>query len=551
MIWWLSLLCLLMVPCGGLLRRGALSTRYNAQIVVRLAHDQRGSRYNGDDDNDMFPPTNRPDARPRRSPAAKSSSGVIGRKPAATSPVQNDNNPWKVLIKKLDSTKSSKQTFGKIDTTIMKASTTITTPDVLQCKHFGVCAGCTIKGNFTMAPIITKATNFFNSENVKLNIHYNNKISAGNKTIQVDNWHWQWRTHVKLAVQPLSKWGGLKIGLYKAGSHEVEAIPDCRVHHPRINEAVEELKKQAIDVGVKGYYQDSSGNTPPSGELRYVQMTVERESGKVQLVLVWNSLMYKDAEQTLPRLVKKLKSRADLWHSITVNLQTSESNTIFNYNLKAWKLLWGPPTLRERIGDVNFYFRPQIFRQANLDAFQYGIIPLVNAHVPVKSVVAELYSGIGVIGLNVAASVDVAEVTCSDNNEFVDEVFDKCADSIVGAGGERVFYEQLSASDAVLQGQVDEADILIVDPPRRGLDSGVVQLLVNKHDTAELSPNLKRIIYVSCGFEALESDTRSLLESGLWRVKSADGFILFPGSDHVETVVVFDRVASTSQLKNI
>ena len=244
--------------------------------------------------------------------------------------------------------------------------------------------------------------------------------------------------------------------------------------------------------------------------------------------------------------MKKLKSRADLWHSITVNFQTSESNTIFNYHPKAWKLLWGPPTLRERIGNVNFFFRPQIFRQANLDAFQYGIIPLINAHVPASSVVAELYSGIGVIGLNVAASVGVEEVTCSDNNEYVDEVFDKCADSIVGAGKERVFYEQLSASDAVLQGQVDDADVLIVDPPRRGLDSGVLDLLVDKHETAELSSNLKRIIYVSCGFEALESDTRSLLESGLWRIKSADGFVLFPGSDHVETVVIFDRVASNN-----
>jgi len=546
MIWWISLLCLFMIPCGGL-RRGILSTWHRPRIIVRFAYDQRGSRYNGDsgDDNEMFPPTDRPDSRPRRSSAVRSSSGVIARKPAATAPVQNDKDPWKVLIKKLDSTKSSKQKFGKLDTAILK-SATVATPDILQCKHFGVCAGCTIKGNFTMAPIITKATNFFNSENVKLNIHYNNKITAGNNTLQVDNWYWQWRTHVKLAVQPLSKWGGLKIGLYKAGSHEVEAIPDCRVHHPRINEAVEELKKQAIEVGVKGYYQDSSGNTPPSGELRYVQMTVERESGKVQLVLVWNSMMYKDAEQTLPRLVKKLKSRADLWHSITVNFQTSESNTIFNYHPKAWKLLWGPPTLRERIGNVNFFFRPQIFRQANLDAFQYGIIPLINAHVPASSVVAELYSGIGVIGLNVAASVDVEEVTCSDNNEYVDEVFDKCADSIVGAGKERVFYEQLSASDAVLQGQVDDADVLIVDPPRRGLDSGVLDLLVDKHETAELSSNLKRIIYVSCGFEALESDTRSLLESGLWRIKSADGFVLFPGSDHVETVVIFDRVASNN-----
>lgn len=34
---------------------------------------------------------------------------------------------------------------------------------------------------------------------------------------------------------------------------------------------------------------------------------------------------------------------------------------------------------------------------------------------------------------------------------------------------------------------------------------------------------------------------RLLLESNRWKIKSADGFILFPGTDHIETVVVYDR----------
>jgi tRNA/tmRNA/rRNA uracil-C5-methylase (TrmA/RlmC/RlmD family) len=88
---------------------------------------------------------------------------------------------------------------------------------------------------------------------------------------------------VKLAVQPLSRWGGLKIGLYKAGSHEVEPIPSCRVHHPRINEAVEELKAAATDVGVKAYQPPTNTaggkNVGSSGELRYLQMSVERATG--------------------------------------------------------------------------------------------------------------------------------------------------------------------------------------------------------------------------------------------------------------------------------
>ena len=115
-------------------------------------------------------------------------------------------------------------------------------------------------------------------------------------------------------------------------------------------------------------YQEAYNNNAPTGELRYIQMSLERYTGKIQLVLVWNALMYKYATPSLARLVKKLKStgtgtKPNIWHSITINFQTSDSNVIFNYNPKAWKLMYGPAIVKEKIGNVTFYFKPQIFRQ--------------------------------------------------------------------------------------------------------------------------------------------------------------------------------------------
>lgn len=436
-------------------------------------------------------------------------------------------SPWNTLMKKLDTKGGPKPSgLGKVENKLTAIDSTI---DELKCQHYEVCAGCTVRGNFTNIPTVKKANAFFTSENIKFPIHISD--------------HWQWRTHVKLAVQPLSRWGGLKFGLYKSGSHEVEPITDCRVHHPRINEAVEVLRRATADVGVKGYIEPSQ-NRASQGELRYVQLSLERSTGKVQLVIVWNVETYKDAEQSLPRLVKRLKSRPDLWHSITVNFQTSNSNSIFNYHSKAWKLLWGAPVLRERIGEAYFFFRPQIFRQANLDAFEKGIIPAVMKHIPseYKPIVAELYSGIGVLGLNAASRSQA--VFCSDSNEFVDDVFDSCVDTLKEEHRENVFYENLSADDAVDAGQCEDADVLIVDPPRRGLNEGVLKLLLDKHENTKASV-LKRLIYVSCGFDALERDVRQLVESGLWKLRAAEGFVLFPGSDHLESVAVLDRVGRT------
>ena len=277
-----------------------------------------------------------------RTPSRKTS-GDTGNTKFAPDSQKQTSDPWKILVKKLSTTKGAKEKFGKV--IAVKVDNTV---DELKCIHFETCAGCSMKGNFSDAPIVKRARSFFASENLKF------PTTLGN--------HTGWRTHVKLAVRPLSRWGGLKIGLFKAGSHDVEAIPDCKVHHPRINEAIEELRRAAMEVGVKGYEEASGGNAA-SGELRYIQMSVERETQKVQVVLVWNVFTFKEAEQTLPRLVKRLKGKPDLWHSVYVNFQTSASNVILNYNAKAWKLLWGPPALKEKVGNANFFFAPQIFRQ--------------------------------------------------------------------------------------------------------------------------------------------------------------------------------------------
>ena len=170
---------------------------------------------------------------------------------------------WKVLTTKLSSSKSAKQIFGKLEKKIVVDNTV----DELQCVHFKTCSGCSIRGNFTDAtPVVGRAKRFFISKNIVPTIH------LGNIT--------EWRTLVKLAVQPMSKWGGLKFGLYKSGTHEVEPISNCRVHHPAVNIAIEELKKHAIEAGVRGY-EESNNGLKATGDLRYIQMSVERETGKV------------------------------------------------------------------------------------------------------------------------------------------------------------------------------------------------------------------------------------------------------------------------------
>ena len=125
--------------------------------------------------------------------------------------------------------------------------------------------------------------------------------------------------------------------------------------------------------------------------------------------------------------------------------------------------------------------------------------------------------------------------------------------------GGKVSYTVASATKALLAGEALGADVLIVDPPRKGLDEEVVnqlckpfnpnqppiedkRLLFGPAHTVNYVNEVTTLIYVSCGFDALARDTDAILTSNAgWKLASATGYLLFPGSNHLETVAVFKR----------
>ena len=125
--------------------------------------------------------------------------------------------------------------------------------------------------------------------------------------------------------------------------------------------------------------------------------------------------------------------------------------------------------------------------------------------------------------------------------------------------GQRASYMVASAGVALKSGQALGADVLIVDPTRKGLEEEVLQELckpVDPNQPQVESPkaltipdemvnwtnDVHSLVYVSCGFDALVSDCDRLLSSkGGWTLERATGYVLFPGTNHVETVCIFHR----------
>jgi 23S rRNA (uracil1939-C5)-methyltransferase len=78
-----------------------------------------------------------------------------------------------------------------------------------------------------------------------------------------------------------------------------------------------------------------------------------------------------------------------------------------------------------------------------------------------------------------------------------------------------------------------EADVAIVDPPRKGLDAPVLDALAADPPA--------RLVTVSCDLGAFLREARTLLDAGRVRLSALVPFALFPNTAHVETTALFER----------
>ncbi len=208
---------------------------------------------------------------------------------------------------------------------------------------------------------------------------------------------------------------------------------------------------------------------------------------------------------------------------------------------------WGGATRPGLPFPIPLHFPPNVFRQANLDAFT-GIVGRIRERISRdfgggsdnNAACVELYGGVGTIGLHVLdlASDLVSSLVCSDKNPNNGRCFADSVRLLPPNVQSCLAYLRKNAADMIatelplLQG----CRVLIVDPPRKGLDVKVVDYLCRE---GWRGGNMKLVVYVSCGFPAFQRDCDALMRSGRWKVAFAEGYLLSPGLDAIETLGFF------------
>jgi tRNA/tmRNA/rRNA uracil-C5-methylase (TrmA/RlmC/RlmD family) len=162
---------------------------------------------------------------------------------------------------------------------------------------------------------------------------------------------------------------------------------------------------------------------------------------------------------------------------------------------------------------------------------------------------------VGTIGLSLLDLL--SSLVCSDENPYNEDCFARALASLPEQVASKARYVPYDASKMMREENLISADILLVDPPRKGLDLSVVAALSrpcryfarggcnygDKCKNSHLPNHLKvpkTIFYVSCGFKALKRDLTALKENG-WKIEHAEGHVLFPGADHIEVLVKLQR----------
>ena len=132
----------------------------------------------------------------------------------------------------------------------------------------------------------------------------------------------------------------------------------------------------------------------------------------------------------------------------------------------------------------------------------------------------------------------MSSLVCSDENPNNGRCFADSVRSLPPDVQSRLAYRGKNAADMIatelplLRG----CHVLIVDPPRKGLDVEVVDYLCRE---GWRGGNMTLVVYVSCGFRAFQKDCDALMRSGRWKVAFAEGYLLSPGSDAIETLAFF------------
>ena len=305
---------------------------------------------------------------------------------------------------------------------------------------------------------------------------------------------------------------GVYAGFFKAGTHQVVENKRCLI----LPEETDKIKDIVVDY-VNQFKVTAYNENTGKGLLRHIYVRRGAVSGQVLVCLVVNGRKLPHTEA----LIEKLKA-VDGFTSLVLSVNTKQGNTILGSEMIT---LYGPGYIEDTLCGLNFRLSARSFYQVNHHQAQRLYEAAISqAEITKNDTVLDLYCGVGTITLCMAkAAKKVIGV------EVVEQAVQDAWDNAKRNGIENAEFFCGDAGQAALNLEQKgiRADVAVVDPPRKGLNSDCIEALV------KMAP--RKIVYVSCDPATLARDVAILKEKG-YRLLSAQAADLFPRCAHVESI---------------
>ena len=326
------------------------------------------------------------------------------------------------------------------------------------------------------------------------------------------------------AQYPVKMMGGkMKAGFYAAKTHNIVACDNCALQ-PEIFSKIVSFICEFCDNNKISAYDE----TTRKGLLRHIYLRYGQSTGEIMVCLVINAKSFSKSED----FAQSLMDRFSGVKSVMLSLNTKNTNVVLGDDFVC---IGGKDYIEDILCGVRFRISAGAFYQVNHDGAELLYKIAAELAEPDGKSIVDLYCGTGTIGLSMAkkakrvVGIEIVNeaVECAKINAQINGI--ETAEFYCGDASDT---EGLLESAEKQSGKKIDADVVIMDPPRKGSTKELINYL-SKRD-------VKKVVYVSCDPDTLARDCAWFKELG-YAIGTVTPVNMFPRTGHVESVVCLTR----------
>ena len=381
------------------------------------------------------------------------------------------------------------------------------------CRDSNVCGGCVYQGVPYEEQLANKAGEVRGLLEKK-DIRYEDLLP-----IEPAPDRYAYRNKMEYTFGDMIKDGPTTLGMHKKKHFmSIITVDECQLVHEDFNRVLRGVLDFVIEKGYSHYHKKTN-----KGLMRHLIVRRGVRTGELLVNVVTSSEEGFD-EEAFTEMILALP----LENTVVGVLRTINDRLADAVYCDELKVLYGRDYYMEEIMGLKFRVSAFSFFQTNVDAvenlYTYALSLIDDFE---NKTAFDLYCGTGTITQTLAKRAGKVI-----GIELVDEAVEAARANAALNGLENC---EFIAGDVfkVLNTVADKPEVIVVDPPRVGISVDALDKII--------SYGVDQIVYISCNPKSLVENLYYLQYYG-YRVKSVKPFDNFPGTKHVETVVLMSKV---------